>query len=415
MIQTAIYRSVIGAYTLGIRVFSLFNAKAKLFISGREKILKKIAKALKSEKRPRIWIHCASLGEFEQGRPVLEAIRGRHTEYAIVLTFFSPSGYEVRKDYKGADYVFYLPVDSHKNATAFLDLVKPKLCLFIKYELWYFYLTALKERKIPTMLISAVFNNGQGFFKWYGGLQRTMLQCFSQIFVQDAGSVDLLQTIGITNVTISGDTRFDRVIKATTELASLLIAEEFCKGSNIIVAGSTWKEDEVLLHKTMSSSSLNWKMILVPHEVHKEHIEEIERLFGDDIVKWSSWNGKTDKRVLLVDKVGLLLQLYRYGQVAWIGGGFGKAGVHNVLEAAVFSLPCLHGPVYHQFLEANELVAQGGAFVINTPDDLIGSLNAFEDKSVYEKASSAAREYVFSMQGATDKVMSEVNKMLERS
>ena len=356
MISFLIYRLVIGVYVLGIKVASLFQPKAKLFVDGRKGLLDKIRRSLINEERRRIWVHCASLGEFEQGRPVIEALRVQHPDYAIILTFFSPSGYEVRKDYDGADHIFYLPVDNLYNAQTFVGLVSPSICLFVKYELWYFYLSALKQDGVATILFSAKFNQNQGFFKWYGGLQREMLSCFTDIFVQDQESVDLLKSININNAIIGGDTRFDRVVKAASQVITLPIAEAFCGSSKILIAGSTWTDDEQLLCKALPSLPDGWKLILVPHEVHDGHINEIVRLYGNDVVKWSEWSGSRDRKVLLVDKVGFLLQLYRYGTAAWVGGGFGKAGVHNVLEPAVYGLPCFYGPVFHQFIEAVDLV-----------------------------------------------------------
>ncbi len=413
MINTALYRLAIGAYATGIRAFSLFNPKAKLFVEGRKGLLPKLAQSLSGETRPRIWIHCASLGEFEQGRPVLENIKANHPGYAIVLTFFSPSGYEVRKDYKGADYVFYLPVDSLANADTFLNAVQPKLCLFIKYELWYYYLAGLAERKIPTFLVSAIFDKQQGFFKWYGGLQRKMLGYFTRIFVQDEGSSALLKQIGISSpVLVSGDTRFDRVVKAATEKSALLIMDEFCEGYNVIVAGSTWADDEKMLKQAIESMPANWRLVLVPHNVDAAHIETIVRLYEGNIIKWTEGTGKTTGRVLLVDKVGLLTQLYSYARVAYIGGGFGRAGVHNVLEAAVYGKPCFYGPVFHQFIEAGELVACGGAQVVNNAANLVAAISEINDEAVWFSHATAAQGYVYSKQGATECIMKEIRQYL---
>lgn len=412
MINVLLYKLAIGAYALGIRVAALFKPKARLFIDGRIGLLDKIKSQLSKEQKTRIWVHCASLGEFEQGRPVIEALKEKYPQYAIVLTFFSPSGYEVRKDYNGADHIFYLPVDNHHNAEAFLDIVKPQLCLFIKYELWYFYLSGIAKRNIPSLLVSAIFNNNQGFFKWYGGLQRKMLDSFTHLFVQDQNSIDLLSGIGITTATVSGDTRFDRVVKAAQQTVELPIAKEFCAQHKVLIAGSSWGDDERLLYNTLSILPADWRIILVPHEVHSAHIAEIEKLYGKEVIKWSTWEQGNDKKVLLVDKVGFLLQLYRYGTVAFIGGGYGKAGVHNVLEAAVYGLPCFYGPVFHQFIEAIELVSEGGAQVINKPEELAAALKSFESDAVYNKVSSTAKHYVLSKQGATDKVMARIGEYL---
>ncbi|MCW3122672.1 MAG: lipid 3-deoxy-D-manno-octulosonic acid transferase [Flavipsychrobacter sp.] len=420
ILHTLIYRLGIGAYTTAIRIAALFNAKAKLFIEGRKGLLPKIKEALSGEKRPRIWMHCASLGEFEQGRPVLDELRSKYPHYAIVVTFFSPSGYEIRKDYPGADHVFYLPMDTRHNANEFLDIVQPVLCLFVKYEFWYYYLSAIASRHIPVLLISAVFVKEQGFFKWYGGLQRSMLRCFSHIFVQDSASLELLKSIKINNTSIGGDTRFDRVITAAGRVEDLPLAAHFANGHKVLIAGSTWKEDEQFLHKVINLLPSSWKVIIVPHEVDNEHISNIETLFSNTLVKWSDCQNKSadlsvamdGKRVLLVDKVGFLLQLYRYGTVAWIGGGFGKEGVHNVLEAAVYGMPCFYGPVFHQFIEAKELIHKGGAFTTSDPPDLVSSIKELDDELRYKQHATAAREYVLSGSGATGKIMAYIGQFV---
>lgn len=412
ILYSALYRLAILVYSAAIYVASFFNEKAKLFVAGRKDLLSRMRSALAGDTRKFIWMHCASLGEFEQGRPVLEALKEQYPQYGVVLTFFSPSGYEVRKDYKGADHVFYLPVDTAHNARAFLDIVNPALCLFVKYEFWYQYLSQIKARAIPAVLVSAVFSKEQGFFKWYGGLLRYMLRCFTHIFVQDKASAQLLESIKITHVTVSGDTRFDRVIMAAGLAEDQHIAKSFTEGHKVLVAGSTWPADETFLHKVLVKLPQDWKLILVPHEVDGAHIAAIEKVFGNRIVKWSAWRGQMNKRVLLVDKVGLLLHLYRYGTVAWIGGGFDKDGVHNVLEAAVYGIPCFYGPVYDRFIEAKELIAKGGGFTIDSPQDMIASLQELEDALRYEQHAVAAREYVLSSGGATSKILTYLGGLL---
>jgi 3-deoxy-D-manno-octulosonic-acid transferase len=409
---TALYRLAIAAYTTGVRIAAFFNPKAALFASGRKGLLDKMQLALASERRKRIWMHCASLGEFEQGRPVLEALRLQYPQHSIVLTFFSPSGYEVRKNYDGADYVFYLPMDTRANAAAFLDIVSPALCLFIKYEFWYFYLDTIHKRKIPAILLSAIFHKDQSFFKWYGSLFRHMLHAFSHIFVQDEHSKSLLHGIHISHVSTSGDTRFDRVIAAAAQAGTLPVAETFCADSKILVAGSTWPEDEAVLAKTLPLLGHKWKLILVPHEIHDEHIEAIQKHFPHAL-RWTSVNEESpldSANVLIVDKVGLLMQLYRYGRVAWIGGGFGKEGVHNVLEAAVYGTPCLYGPIFHQFLEARELLEKGGAFSLSDPKEIAQTLNELDDTRRYEQHASLAKDYVLSKTGATAIVVDYIRK-----
>ncbi len=414
MINTTLYRLAIGAYAAGIKLSSPFNPKARLFVDGRKGLLEHITTNLAQEKRARIWMHCASLGEFEQGRPVLEAIKEQYPQIAIVLTFFSPSGYEVRKNYDGADYVFYLPVDSPHNARTFLDAVQPQLCIFVKYELWYYYLSGLVERNIPTLLVSAIFTEKHGFFKWYGSLQRQMLKCFSHIFVQDEISKVLLQQIGIDNVSVSGDTRFDRVIKASGEVTALPIATTFTDGYKVVIAGSSWPADEDLFKKILKTLPADWKVILVPHNVDAAHIAAIETQFAGDVAKWSAWKDQdVNKRVLLVDTVGMLMHLYKYATVAYIGGGFGRAGVHNVLEAAVYGKPCIYGPVYDQFIEATALIDCGGAKSVNTATTLLSAINEMGSDSTLGKIGDAARAYVYSKGGATAKVMTHLGKFLQ--
>lgn len=397
----------IRCYFLLLRIASLFHRKARLFVRGRRKLLSQIRYALVDERRARVWMHCASLGEFEQGRPVLDALRRQYPHLAIVLTFFSPSGYEVRKNYEGADYVFYLPEDSKRNARHFLKMVQPKLAVFVKYDLWYFFLRETARRDIPAVLISAVFRKEQGFFRWYGVIQRRMLHCFRHLFVQDAASVQLLRRIGIEDVTVSGDTRFDRVADVAEALPPLPEeAVDFCRGAQVLVAGSTWKEDEVFLEKLLNKLPEGWKMILVPHEVHESHLHEIEKLFAERTIRWSQYRSGTNKQVLLVDRIGLLLQLYRCGRLAWIGGGFGKAGVHNVLEAAVYGVPVAHGPVYHQFLEAKELLQSGGSLVAEQPETLLAALESWKHHpGMYADTGAAARTYVQAHSGACGKIM----------
>lgn len=406
--MSALYRLGIGFYFLFLRIAALFHPKARLFVHGRRQLLANIRYALIDERRARIWMHCASLGEFEQGRPVLEALRRQYPHLAIVLTFFSPSGYEVRKDYEGADYVFYLPEDGRRNAARFLRLVQPKLVLFVKYDLWYFFLREIARLDIPALLFSAAFRPQQGFFKWYGVIQRRMLRCFRHLFVQDMASVQLLNRIGIEHATVAGDTRFDRVVAAAgTDIPLPDEARDFCRdGAPVLVAGSTWQEDEIFLEKVWLRLPEEWKIILVPHEVHETHLETIEKLFGTQTVRWSQYRAGSTQRVLLVDRVGLLLQLYRCGRVAWIGGGLGKDGVHNVLEAAVRGIPCAWGPVYDKYIEARELLQAGGALVAAQPESFLAAIETWQARpGEYAAAGKAAYNYVHSHSGATDKIM----------
>lgn len=410
-----IYWLGIRLYAIVVRIASLFNAKAGLFIKGREGLLANIKYTLLDEKRPRIWMHCASLGEFEQGRPILEKLKSKYPQYAIVLTFFSPSGYEVRKNYKGADYIFYLPLDSVYNAKRFVRYVNPSLCIFVKYEYWYYYLSKLVKNNIPTILISAIFRPTQPFFKWYGRLHRRMLNCFTHIFVQDERSQVLIEKLGVQAVTVAGDTRFDRVLEAASVVEKQEIASQFCDGSNIIVAGSTWPEDEELLHKTLSVLPENWKLILVPHEIHAAHIQGIQKLFGAKSILWSEWKHDANASVLVVDKMGLLLSLYRYGKLAWVGGGLGTKGLHNILEPAVYGIPVGFGMNHEKFREAQGLIEAGGALSTNDPIAFANYvLSADRDKYSYEQICKASKSYVISNSGATGRILNylELKKLL---
>ncbi len=397
--EVALYKIGIALYLLAVRIASLFKPKARLFLEGRKNLLPNIKKQLEHEARPRIWVHCASLGEFEQGRPIIESIRKEYPQYAIIVTFFSPSGYEPRKNYSGADYVFYLPVDNAANAKQFIEYVNPTLCLFVKYELWFYLLKEISRKKIPCVLISAIFTERHGFFKWYGGLQRRMLKRFDHIFVQDITSKKLLESIHIKHVSVSGDTRFDRVADLLNEPFANTFIEKFCGTHKVIVAGSTWREDEQFLKKLMAGLSDEWRLLLIPHEIDKSHLHEIKTLFGD-----CSFYTKTpdaSSKVLVIDTVGMLSKLYRYATITWIGGAFGKEGVHNVLEAAVYGKPVYFGPVYHQFLEAQGLIDAGGALSVAQPAQLLQHFEKYATDDSYQKMCAEAADYVRSNTGAT--------------
>ena len=397
------YRLFILLYASMLRIASLFNPKAKLFVDGRKDLLLKIKAQMGNELRPRIWMHCASLGEFEQGRPVLEAIRAQYPQYAIVLSFFSPSGYQVMKKYKGVDYVYYLPLDTASNAKQFVLNINPELAIFVKYDLWYYYLLELNKKKIPAILIDAIFRNQQGFFKWYGGVQRQMLQLLTHIFVQNQQSVELLRAINVYNTTVAGDTRFDRVLSVAQSVSSIDKIEQLSKRFKLLIAGSTWAEDEELLATILPSLPPDWKLIIVPHDVDEPRILSVEKLFRGRIKRWSEWqDNNLDKQVLVIDTIGLLLKLYRYGNMAWIGGGLGKGGVHNVLEAAVYGIPCAYGPVHYKYQEAIELIENNAAVCCNTAEQFKEFyIKLLNDDSFSEAYSTAAKEYVVSRGGAT--------------
>jgi 3-deoxy-D-manno-octulosonic-acid transferase len=321
----------------------------------------------------RIWVHCSSLGEFEQGRPLIESLKEKYPHYKIVISFFSPSGYEVRKDYAYADYVCYLPMDGKKNAAQFIELVNPALAVFVKYEFWYYYLEELHLRKIPTIIIAAAFRKGQAFFEWYGKLFRSLLDCFSWIFVQDEQSGKLLRRIGFErNVSVSGDTRYDRVAAIASKKMVIPVAAKFKGSGKLIIAGSTWPDDEKILKECMGDLPAGWKVIIAPHEIDAAHIQSIQMLFDHDAALYSLLQQNENdfaKKVLIIDNIGLLSGLFSYGDIAFIGGGFQKGGIHNILEPAVFGLPVIFGPVYEKFVEAGRLVELKYVFPVHNTEE----------------------------------------------
>lgn len=391
-----------------IRLVALWNPKARLWLKGRHNWFEQLQPRFSDPSRQWVWMHCASLGEFEQGRPVLEAIRQQYPGHKLLLTFFSPSGYEVRKDYKGADLIAYLPMDSKPNAMKFIDMVKPQLVVWVKYEYWYHYLTTLRKKQIPVLLISGIFREEQPFFKWYGRLHQYMLESFTRLFVQNEGSRELLNGIGFKKVTVNGDTRFDRVAEIAAGFTPIPAIEAFCGNHPVIVAGSTWDTDEEELdHYANTHPEL--RFIIAPHEIDTPHLHDIEKLFKHTI-RFSAWSktltAPENTNTLIIDNIGMLSRLYHYAHITYIGGGFGKDGVHNVLEAAVYGKPVVFGPVYDKFIEAEELIDAGGGRSIETALELEKVFNEFlTDKALHAKAASAAAQYVASKTGATKAVM----------
>ncbi|WP_317046769.1 3-deoxy-D-manno-octulosonic acid transferase [Pedobacter paludis] len=383
---------------------SIFHAKAKLFVNGRKDIFKKIAKKVNPLEK-HIWFHFASLGEFEQGRPVLEELKKKFPSKKIVVTFFSPSGYEIRKNYALAD-VFYLPIDTPKNAKRFIDSINPEMAIFTKYEFWYFYFTELKKREIPLYLISGIFRENQGFFKLYGGFYRAMLKCVTYFFVQNQESVNLLNSIGIDNCTLSGDTRFDRVFENAQAPKILPEIESFIGNSPVLICGSTWPEDERIL-SALPEKYPDWKFIIAPHEIDSNHIESIEKQFSGSLrLSTLSATENTQAQILIIDNIGMLSSLYRYGKLAYIGGGFG-AGIHNTLEAVAFGLPVIFGPKYEKFQEAKDLIALGSAQSISDTNGLEVAFNKFKDNT---SASEKAKKYVQEKKGSTDQIIEMITK-----
>ena len=404
-----LYNLFLIFYKTGIKVASLKSNKAKLWLKGRENIFAKLEqwRSQLPEDQKIIWMHCASLGEFEQGRPLLEKFRENNTDHKIVLTFFSPSGYEVRKNYKGVDEVFYLPIDSKINAQKFITTLKPTLVVWVKYEYWFYYLTALKKKNIPVILISAVFRKSQPFFKWYGKMWKQILQSFDKIFVQNTESVSLLQTIGFAqNTAVIGDTRFDSVIdiaKKNAPLPDVLL--NFVKNSKVIIAGSTWEEDEEeLVHYANTNKQI--KFIIAPHEIDEERIADLKKLIKNSILFSQLTDTYVNEQVVIIDNVGMLASLYRLADVAYIGGGFNDSGIHNILEAAVFGKPLIFGPVYDKFFEATQLVEAGGAFSFTNALELEELLHRLLKDEVFSQiAGEVCKNFVYKNGGATNKIM----------
>ncbi len=405
-----LYRIFIGIYPIAAWILGFVNPKAKQWHTGRKEILTQIAAALASNTKPIIWMHCASLGEFEQGRPVLEGLQKQYPNYSILLTFFSPSGYEVHKNYAGADYVFYLPMDSAGNARKFLKITNPSIAIFVKYEFWHYYLSQLKKLKIPTILIAGIFRKDQLFFKWYGSFYKNLLSCFTAFFVQDKSSQSLLQSIGINNeVYLGGDTRFDRVIEIAAAFTPIDPIAHFCNNSLVLVAGSTWfQDDETIAH--FEKTNPNIKFIIAPHDITNQRLQNCLGLYKNavlysDYVK--SYNTVPQNvNTLIIDNVGMLSKLYHYATVTFIGGGFGADGIHNCLEAAVHYKPVLFGPVYDKYIEATGLVDAGGAISIEDAIDFEAvANNIFSNEADRIKMGQYAGAFVQAHKGASAKII----------
>ena len=410
------YSLLIHLYALAARLASPFHKKARLMCEG-QKQTNPVLRSLIRKDEKYIWFHAASLGEFEQGRPMMEQVKAHYPQYKILLTFFSPSGYEVRKNYQGADVICYLPFDTPRRVEQFLDLANPVAAVFIKYEFWGNYLGELKRRDIPVFIISAIFRPGQSFFKWYGASYRRLLHAFNHLYVQDEPSKALLAKYGITNVTVAGDTRFDRVqdirdAAKEVPLVDALARDEKGNKQLTLVVGSSWPQHEQFLlpffngHKEM-------KMVIAPHEIHEEHLAAIEKALERPCKRLSTVRSAEDLKgvdCLIIDCFGLLSSIYRYGEIAYVGGGFG-AGIHNTLEAAVYGVPVLFGPKYGKFKEAKDLVEVGGAFPVNSGEEFAACMKRLmTDAKALHDAGEASGNYVSRQVGATDKILPEIMK-----
>jgi 3-deoxy-D-manno-octulosonic-acid transferase len=405
-----IYNLGVFIYQLLIAVVSNFNHKAKLWRDGRKNWEVRLRSAIKENEKI-VWFHCASLGEFEQGRPVIEAFREKYPTAKILLTFFSPSGYEVRKNYSNADYIFYLPIDTRRNAIKFIEIANPVAAIFVKYEFWYHYLNQLKKRSIPTFIISAIFREDQAFFKSYGSWYRKFLSNFQHLFVQNKKSQELLVGIGITNVTIAGDTRFDRVIANSLSTKRIQLFEEFAANSKVLVAGSTWPKDEEILIEYFKENPYNLKLIIAPHEINPQDIERLKERFGSKSFLYTKPEGVNPKeaKILIIDTIGVLSSAYRYGTISYIGGGFG-AGIHNTLEAAVFGIPVVFGPNYQRFQEAVELIDIEAARSIESKEVLASAVNHyFESPDGFQKVTNSLTDYFARKAGATKIIVENIN------
>ena len=417
-----VYNIVIYFVLWGIAIASLFNEKVRKMWRGEREAFK-ILKQKVDPNAKYIWFHAASLGEFEQGRPLMERIRKEYPQYKILLTFYSPSGYEVRKNYEGADIICYMPVDTRLNAIRFLRLVRPVMAFFIKYEFWSNFLHILKHRNIPTYSVSSIFREDQVFFKWYGRSYAGVLKCFTRFFVQNEESKRLLEGIGIKDVDVVGDTRFDRVLQIKEAAKQLPICEAFRTGVassqsadvphtdfKVFVAGSSWPPDENIFIPFFNEHK-DWRLLIAPHVIAEEHLKLILSLIKDKkVVRYTQTTPEeaAEADVLIIDCFGLLSSMYNYGDVAYVGGGFG-VGIHNTLEAAVWNMPVIFGPNNKKFQEAQGLLKSGGGFEINTYEDFSGLMNSLmNDEAFLKQAGDKAGAFVAHLAGATDKVLSSV-------
>jgi 3-deoxy-D-manno-octulosonic-acid transferase len=397
------------------QIASLFNPKAKQFVSGRRQIFLKLAQVFTNKSERWVWVHCASLGEFEQGRPVIEVLKKQLVDVKILLTFFSPSGYENKKNYPGADAIFYLPWDTPSNAQRFIEIVCPAMAIFIKYEFWHHYSEALKQKSIPLISVSCILRPSQAFFKWYGGLFRKTLRNFDHFFAQNIETVQLLKRLNLQN-TLAGDTRFDRVFQITQEAAEIEIAKQFKGKDKLLVAGSCWPEDMEVLYPLINTNGYQLKFIIAPHEISERFIQDIEASLSVKSVRYSKATADVSGySVLIIDNIGMLSKLYRYGEFAYVGGAFG-AGLHNILEAACYGIPIFFGNKnYKKYQEANDLIMRGGAFEIDGYEELKSKYEMLHNyPENFLLACEVTRAYVNENLGATQKITDYCSTILRK-
>lgn len=409
------YEIVIYLYLAGVAIASLFNEKVRKMWLGERKAISTIRKKLDPDAKY-IWVHAASLGEFEQGRPIIERIKAEHPEYKVLLTFFSPSGYEVRKNYDGADIICYLPLDTRRNARRFLRTIRPVCAIFVKYEFWYNYLHILKHRNVPVYSVSSIFRPNQIFFRWYGKGYARVLRCFTHFFVQNEQSRQLLsEKLGITDVTVTGDTRFDRVLSIAQQAKQLDIVENFVKGKKVFIAGSSWQPDEEIFIPYFKDKP-DWQLVIAPHVIGEDHLKQIEQLLEKNNrtpqrytqIKDSLPTGEGRGGALIINCFGLLSSIYKYADVTYVGGGFG-VGIHNLPEAAVWSKPVIFGPNNERFQEAQHLKACGGGLEITDASSFAKHMDRLiADADFLAAASKAAGDYVCSKSGATDLIVNAI-------
>lgn len=400
-------------YSLGINIYwiiahfaALFSDKAKLFVKGRKNWYKNLQKNFKRGESKVIWMHVSSLGEFEQGRPLIERIKAELPDFKIVLTFFSPSGYEIRKNYPHADYVCYLPLDTRRNAKKFLTWLQPDYSIFVKYDFWFNYIHQASKLNSDIILISGLFRNSQLFFKPLGSWYRKQLKQFNHLFLQDDQSEKLLHSIQIKNTTVCGDSRMDRVIEIAEQKKEFELIEKFASDSFVIVGGSTWPPDEELLFEFKQKTQHELKLILAPHDISESHLRGIEDKAPEKTLRYSKASSENilETNILIIDSIGMLSSLYYYGKIAYIGGGFGVS-IHNTLEPAVYGIPVLFGPKYHKFKEAVDMIAAGGAFSVATYKEFEKHLEQLlSNFNLLDKSGNNAKDYIYKMSGATGKI-----------